>query len=71
VALLFVGGSSDLESAEASLTLSVFILLVLLGDVGESGADEHVPYCFSEGDLINGGAVIVEAVPASSEIASM
>jgi len=62
VALLLVGGSSDLESAEA---------LVLLGDLGELGADEQVPYCFSEGDLINGGAVIVEAVPAPSEMASM
>ena len=39
VALLLVGGSSDLESAEASLTLSVFILLVLLGDLGELGAE--------------------------------
>ena len=71
VALLFVGGSSDFESAEASLTLSVFILLVLLGHVGELGADKHVTYCFSEGYSIRGGSVSVEAVPAPSEIASM
>ncbi len=71
VALLFVGGSSDVESAVASLTLSVFILLVLLGHVGELGADKHVQNSFSEGDSIRGGSVSVEAVPAPSEIASM
>ena len=69
VALLFVGGSSDVESAVASLTLSVFILLVL--HVGEVGTDKYVTYGFSEGDSIRGGSVSVEAVPAPSEIASM
>ncbi len=71
VALLFVGGSSGVESAVASFTLSVFILLVLLGHVGEVGADKYVTYCFSEGDSIRGGSVSVEAVPTPSEIASM
>jgi len=71
VALLFVGGSSDFESAEASLTLSVFILLVPLGHVRELGAGKHVTYCFSEGYSIRGGSVSVEAVPAPSETASM
>ena len=71
VALLFVGGSSDFESAEASLTLSVFILLVLLGHVGEVGADKYVSYGFSEGYSIRGGSISVEALPAPSEMASM
>ncbi len=71
VALLFVGVSSDVESAVASLSLFVFILLVLVGHVGELGADEHVTHCFSEGDSICEGSVSVEAVPAPSKIASM
>ena len=38
VALIFVGGYSEVERAVASLSLLVFILLVLAGNVGELGA---------------------------------
>ena len=54
VALLFVRGSTEVERAVASLSLLVFSLLVLVGHVGELGAEEHDTQCFSEGDLIGG-----------------
>ena len=38
VALSFVGGSLEVERAVASLSLLVFSLLVLVGNVGELGA---------------------------------
>ena len=43
MALLLVGGSSE-----------VFTLLVLVGHVGELGAEEDDPQYFSEGDSIGG-----------------
>jgi len=54
VALLFVGGSSEVERAVASLSLLVFSLLVLVGHVGELGDEGHDTQCFSEGHLIGG-----------------
>ena len=62
VVLLFVGGS---------LELLVFRLLEMVGHVGALGAEEHDTQCFSEGDLIGGGSVIVKAVPGLSKLASM
>ena len=57
VALLFVGGSSEVERAVASLSLLVLSLLVLVGHVGELGAEEHDTWCFSKGDCIGGGSI--------------
>ncbi len=71
VALVFVGGSSEVERAVESLSLLVFSLLVLVGHGENLGAEEHDTQCFSEGDSISGGSVSVEAVPAPSKIASL
>ena len=68
VALLLVGGSLEVEGAVTSLALSVFIVLV-----EENLGDEELDtQCFSEGDLISGGSVGVEAaVSVPSKIVSM
>ncbi len=50
MALLFVGGSKEVERVVASLLLLVFILLVLVDHVGELWAEEHGTQCFSEGN---------------------
>ena len=60
VALLFVGGSSDLERAVVSLSLLVFSLLVLVGHGGNLGPKAQDTQCFSELDSIGGGLVSVE-----------
>jgi hypothetical protein len=59
VALLFVGISSEVERAVASLSLLVFSLLVLVGHVGDLEAEKHDTQCFSGGDSIGGGSVSV------------
>ena len=72
VALLLVGGSSEVEGAVASLSLSVFSVLVLVSHGENLGDEELDTLCFSEGDSIGGGSVSVEAaVPVPSKIVSM
>ena len=68
VALLLVGGSLEVIGAVTSLSLSVFSVLV-----EENLGDEELDtQCFSEGDLISGGSVGVEAaVSVPSKIVSM
>ena len=66
VALLLVGGSSEVEGAVASLSLSVFSVLVLVRHGKNLGDEELEKQCFSEGYSIGGGSVSVEAaVPVS------
>ena len=72
VALLLVGGSSEVEGAVASLSLSVFSVLVLVSHGENLGDEELDTQCFSEGDSIGGGSVSVEAaLPVPSKIVSM
>ena len=68
VALLLVGGSSEVEGAVASLSLAVFSMLVLVSHGENLGDEELDTQCFSEGDSIGGGSVSVKAavpVPCS------
>ena len=72
VALLLVGGSSEVDGAVASLSLAVFIMLVLVSRCKNLGDEELDTQCFSEGDSIGGGSVSDEAaVPVPSKIVSM
>ena len=72
VALLLVGGSAEVEGAVASLSLSVFSVLVLVSHAKNLGDEELDTQCFSEGDSIGGGSVSVEAaLPVPSKIVSM
>ena len=51
VALLFIGGSSEVRRALKSLSLLVFCLsLLVVVHAAELGAKEHDTQCFSEGD---------------------
>ncbi len=72
VALLLVGRSSEVEGAVASLSLSVFSVLVLVSHDENLGDEELDTQCFSEGDSKGGGSGSVEAaVPVPSKIVSM
>ena len=72
VALLLVGGSSEVEGTVASLSLSVISVLVLVRHGKNLGDEELEKQCFSEGYSIGGGSVSVEAaVLVSSKMVSM
>ena len=72
VELLLIGGSSEVEGAVTSLSLSVFSVLVRVSLEENLGDEELDTQCFSEGDLIGGGSVGVEAaVSVPSKIVSM
>jgi len=72
VALVYVGGSSEVEGAVASLSLAVFSVLVLVSHGENLGDEELDTQCFTEGDSLGGGSVCVEAaVSVRSKIVSM